>query len=117
MNANDIDINPGRYRHKIRIQNKNISNDIEGIPTDEWKDYAAFWSSFEAVNGSKYFNAAASSSQINTVFYIRYPKKLQIDATMRVVYLGKNYNIKYVIDTNGEHRELQLACMEEIQNG
>lgn len=117
MNVNDIDINPGRYRHKIKLQKKNYTTDNEGIINNGWEDYASFWASFEASNGVKYFKSGVSESEINAVFYIRFPKTMQIDATMRVVYLGKNYNIKYVIDTNGMHRELQLACMEEIQNG
>ena len=117
MSSTNININPGAYRHKIKIQYKNFVNDSEGAPSDTWIDLLTAYASIEPMNGSKYFNAAAATAVINVVFKIRYPKNLQIDSTMRVSYMGKKYNIKYPIDTGGVHRELQLACMEEIQNG
>jgi SPP1 family predicted phage head-tail adaptor len=117
MSGTNVNINPGAYRHKIKIQYKSFLNDGEGIPSDTWTDLITTYASFEPMNGLKYFNAEASTVIINAVFKIRYSKNIQIDSTMRVSYMGKNYNIKYLIDTDGLHRELQLACMEEIQNG
>lgn len=117
MGSSDLNINPGAYRHKIKIQYKSFLNDGEGISRDTWTDLLTAYASFEPMNGTKYFNAAATTVIISGIFKIRYPKNIEIDSTMRVSYMGKNYNIKYPIDTGGVHRELQLACMEEIQNG
>ena len=117
MSGTNLNINPGVYRHKIKIQHKTFLNNGEGITSDVWTDLLTAYASFEPMNGSKYFNAAVTTVIINAVFKMRYPKNFQIDSTMRVSFMSKNYNIKYPIDTGGMHRELQLACLEEIQNG
>ena len=117
MSSTNLSINPGAYRHKIKIQQKVILNDSEGVPSDTWPDLITVYASFEPMSGSKYFNAAATTVIVNAIFKIRYPRKFKVDSTMRVSYLLNNYYIKYTIDTGGVHRELQLACMEEIQNG
>jgi len=112
-----ISINPGLFRHRITIQKKNPGIDSDGIPQDNWTDYAHAYAMVEGINGTRYFNAEASTVLASVLFHIRYQRNIQIDTSMRVVYSGKNYNIKDVIDTDGKHIEWQLPCSEEIQNG
>ncbi len=108
-------MNPGDLRHRITIQQKSITKDSEGIPSETWPDFATAWAAIEPLQGREFFSAQAVNAQVTTRIRIRY--LAGICPTMRVSYGTHIYDIQVVIDVEERHRELQLMCQEVVSGG
>ncbi len=102
----------GDLRHKVTIQQKTITKDTEGIPSETWTDFATVWAAIEPLQGREFFSAQAINAQVTTRIRIRY--LAGISPTMRVSYGTRIFDIQAVIDVEERHLELQLMCQEVI---
>lgn len=105
----------GDLRHRITLQQKQLTKDQEGIATENWVDVATVWAAVEPLKGREYFQAAAVNAENTVRFRIRY--RQGITSAMRVVYNGRVFNINSVIDVDERHREIQLMCQEVVAGG
>jgi SPP1 family predicted phage head-tail adaptor len=107
----------GDYRHRVIIQKKNIISDekTEGVPVESWDYLMTTWAAVMPLGGKETFVNQALQGENPYMFRMRYKKN--IDNTMRLVYLGKNFRITNINDVNSMHREMQITCMQEIENG
>lgn len=107
----------GKLRHRIAIQDKTITLDSGGIPTETWADIAGGSSipaSLEPLKGREYFQAAAVSAENTIPVTIRY--RPGVTSALRIVYGSRILNIRSVIDVDERHVKLILLC-EEVANG
>lgn len=102
------------YRHRIKFLKKTYTRDSEGMTVETWQDVATVWASYEPISGREYFAAAAVNAENTARFRIRYYKDISPD--MRVLFDGRTFDIKSVIDVQGRRREMELMC-QELTNG
>ncbi len=98
-------INPGRFKHFITIQRKEIISDSVGNQLENWVDVKKTYAEINNLYGSEYWEAAAHNQQDTVVFTVRWSKSLDRamrDLTnMRISFKGQFYkiisfdNIKY----------------------
>jgi len=103
-------VRTGDLRHRVTIQQLVSSFDEYNAPVETWQDVATVWAAVEPLSGREYFAAEQVQARVTTRITIRY--RAGIEPTMRVLWSGKTYNIRAVIDTEGRHEELQLMCEE-----
>lgn len=82
---------------------------------ETWADIATIWSSIEPVRGREYFQAASVNAENTIRFRIRYRQGIR--PSMRLIYSGRIFDIKSVIDVNERHREIELMCQEVVSGG
>lgn len=104
----------GSLRHRIIIQEKNLTEDLEGVTAETWGDVATVWASVEDLQGREFFQAAVVS-ETKTRIKIRY--RNGITSAMRVLLGERIFDIKSVIDPDGRKRELLLMCREVTDGG
>ncbi|MFA6308625.1 MAG: phage head closure protein [Clostridia bacterium] len=106
---------PGKLKHKIIIQEKTVITNNEGVSCEQWSDKMAALAEYVTQSSGEYFKDAANSAIEIALFRIRY--RSGIDKTMRIKSIFGIFNITGVIDVDGKHRELQIQCTSEVQNG
>lgn len=86
----------GQLRDRITVQRMSGGEDEWGtpLPTD-WQDYAKVWANFKHLTGSESIRSSADTSIVKASVRVRY--RPDIDATMRVQYLGFAYDIEAVL--------------------
>jgi SPP1 family predicted phage head-tail adaptor len=110
-------MNAGDLRHRIVIQEKitTAEDSTEGIARESWVDLITTWAEVSSLGGKETFNIQAIQGENSYMFKMRYKKN--IDKTMRIVFLGENYNIIDINDVNERHKEIWVTCNKEIENG
>lgn len=98
----------GALDRRIAIQQKTGGADAWGTALpDVWCDVAQVWASVRYQTGSESIRAGVDTSVVKASIRIRW--RADIDAGMRVVYAGQNYDIEAVLP--GATREhLDLVC-------
>jgi SPP1 family predicted phage head-tail adaptor len=108
----------GKLRHRITLQELSAASpDVtgSGMPDESWTDLATVNASVEPLSGRELFAAQEHHSEVTTRITIRY--RAGINAKQRVSFRGKTYNIRYVLDPEERHRELQLLSAEGVNEG
>ena len=99
-------IRSGRLDKRITIQRKmTIPNDY-GELVETWVDLVTVWAIYLPARGSERFAAAQQIAEIDTVFRIRY--RQGVTAMDRIVYNGRTYDIKAVVDMCGRKDGIEL---------
>jgi SPP1 family predicted phage head-tail adaptor len=104
-------MNPGRLRHRITIQQHQVTQDELGNNIETWSDWATIWANIRPVSGREYFQAAATNAEDNVRINIRYRSGID-PLRMRVVYGNRVFDILSAIDLYERHREIEMVCRE-----
>jgi SPP1 family predicted phage head-tail adaptor len=105
----------GRLRHKITIEQKQITRDAQGGEIVTWITFAAgVWTDAQPLRGREYVTLRAAQADISIRFAMRY--LAGVNPAMRVIWGGNPYEIVDVIDVGGRRRELELMCRGEAAN-
>lgn len=103
----------GKLRQSVTIQSRtNDDQDSVGQPQDPWRGVVTVRAAIEPLNGREYFSAQQVVSDVTTRITIRYRPGITT-ANRVVAHFGNddvNYDILDVIDTEMQHREIQLMC-------
>lgn len=102
------------YRHRVTLQQRVTALD-DGLPVEQWQDWATVWAAVEPIRGREYFAAAAVEAEGTVRIRIRY--RAGVTPDMRVVYGQRVFWVQSVIDVGGRHREAQLMCREVTAGG
>jgi len=105
----------GQRRHLVTIQSKALVTDEWGGTIDGWADFAKAWAAIRMSRGRELVAAQAVQSEMVGTFNIAY--RAGITQDMRVLYGGKYYNIKAVVDINEQHRDLDLMVSTGLNEG
>ena len=103
---------PGRMRHRIRIQRLGQARNEFGEPEDRWEDVATVWSSIQPVSGREFMEALKAQAEVTHRVTIRYTPAVK--ASMRVLYGDRVLDILHILDAWEQHREMTLLCKERI---
>lgn len=108
-----------RLRHRVTLQQEVTTDDTQGGYTRSWEDVAELWAEISPINPGSASVSASSSEQykfggIETVhtyrIFLRY--RSNVDASMRIVFGSRIFNIRSVIN-NDERNELLEIIAEE----
>lgn len=107
----------GKLRHRITIQKPGRARDpVTGGWIDGWTEVARPWASIEPLSAREFIAAQASQSAVTARIVIRY--RPDIDATMRILYRGRVYNIHGVLaDPKSGLEYLTLPVSEGVNDG
>lgn len=108
---------PGKLRHRITIQQPGTTQDpATGETLTTWGDVATVWADFAPASAREFIQSQAVQSEITARFTIRH--RDDVDATMRISYRGKLYNIEGVLPDNESGLEwLTLPVSEGVNDG
>lgn len=106
----------GRMRHRLRIEASGSSVDGGGGQgADPWLSasvIATVWGHVEPMHGTERLRAMQLETPITHRIVIRY--RPHIEPAMRVVFGGRAFNIRAVLNPNEANRSLELLCEEGV---
>lgn len=111
------DVENGKLRHRVRIEKPTrIQDQMTGEIRDQWAVIATVWAQIAPLSVREYITASAGQSEITARVLTRW--RDDVDATCRLVYKGKYYNIHGVLADNKSGTEyLNLTVSEGVNNG
>ncbi len=86
----------GALDRRIKIEAHSEVQDEFGGLTTVWLPFVTVWARVAPVTGKETFLSDQVTASADTLFRIRY--LIGLDTKMRIVYDGKNYNIKNIIE-------------------
>ena len=100
----------GTLRHRVTIQEKEITRDSYGGEQITWADVATVWAAVEPLAGREFMEGRRLDAELSTRIRIRYRSGLA--PTQRVTWGDHTYDIQAVIDVDTRRREVYLMCRE-----
>jgi len=104
----------GRLRHKITIQTIVNATDGFGQPIENgnsYIDYKTVWARITPISGRESFLSNADFSKTTHKIKMRYIPN--INASMRIVWQGRNFNIINVRNIEEMDKELEILVWEQ----
>lgn len=104
-----------RLRHTVTIQQNTSTTNAYGEAVAGWVDVATVRAGVEPVSGKEAIAAGANLAEQTTRIVMRW--RSGITPQMRVVYDGRYFDIRQVINANETDRTLELLCVEGVNRG
>ena len=106
-------MNAGKMDRRITLQRKSSSQDSFGEAIDTWADISTVWAEVVPVSGNERFVSQQVIAEADTLFKIRYMSGLTpLD---RVVYDGRTYDVKGVIEIGRRREGMQISAMTRAE--
>src|SRR5690606_36164045 len=106
----------GPLRHRVTLQERQLTQDSYGSPVTEWVDVATLWAAVEPLSAREFIAAQAQQSQVTARIRIRY--RPGVNGQMRILHRGKFYNIAGVLaDKESGLEYLTLPVTEGVNEG
>ena len=102
----------GWLRHRITVQDKQVSRAQNGEEEITWPDHFSAWASVEPFRGREYLESKQVETDVDTRIRLRYQPGKQPLPRMRVVYGSRIFEIESVINAKEMDIELNLMCRE-----
>jgi SPP1 family predicted phage head-tail adaptor len=105
------DINPGSLRHKIIVQSLSGSIDDTGANTVNYIEYKTMWAKIDYQNSREPGSTQVRSND-TIKCTVRYTQ--DIDPSMRIIFLGKTFNITNVDYTKYGNKFIEVKATEVL---
>lgn len=103
----------GRLKHRIVIERLEKLTDEGGGTIEAWKPWANVWAAVDPMYGKEAEQAKATQAEITHKVVIRFLKGLTPD--MRVRFKGDRiFNIEFIKNPREQNEQLELLCVEEV---
>lgn len=102
----------GKLRHRVTIQEKDVTQNDYGEEVITWDDVATVWGAVEPLQGREFLEAQRLGAEVNTRIRIRH--RDGIVPEMRVSWGDHAYDIEAVIAIEERQREIHLMCRELV---
>lgn len=102
----------GPLRHRIRIQNKTVTQNEYGEEEATWNTFVRAWASVEPLLGRQYLEARAQAQSVSHKVRMRY--RDGVTPEMRVLFKGRVFDIESVLNVQERGEELVLMCREMV---
>lgn len=114
MRIKNFDIKPHEFRHFIEIQRAIPKTDEENRAIEEWSTILETKAKILNVRGDEFELADGTGIKIAKTFYIRFSRNIEIKESDRILYKGKQYNIRYTndIEEMGIYLEIKTEYVE-----
>lgn len=110
-----MDFDSSQLNRQITIQVRTATKDSFGQQSTSWTTLCATFASIRPLSGNELVSAQAMNAEVQTEFKIRY--RPAVMAAHRIVYGGKYYDIKSVIDEGMGHLWMRILCGEGLTQG
>lgn len=104
----------GWLRHRITIQDKQISRADNGEEVITWADHFSAWASIEPLRGREYLEARQIQADVDTRIRLRHQPDKQPLPRMRVEFGSRYFEIVSVANVKEKGTELNLMCKELV---
>ena len=106
-------MNPGRFRHKINIQQELTTQNSYGEPTQEWVNFlTGIYCSIEPIRGREFFSADTINAEVSHRIRMRYLPG--IHPKHRISYCNRTFDIVAVINVNERNKDMEIMAKELI---
>jgi SPP1 family predicted phage head-tail adaptor len=105
-------VEPGDLRHRVAIVSSTLTPDGIGGGTRTDTTVATVWARVEATSARERTVAGGIREQAWWRVTIRYPLTFTVTSDMRVVWSGRTFFIKGIMQPDAVNRWLVLDCME-----
>lgn len=102
----------GRLRQRVTLRKPEAVKSPYGEVTTAWVDVATCWADFVPLSVREFIGQSRVESQVSARVTIRY--RDDVDATMRLVYAGKTYDIAGVLADPDSGREYLTLPVAEV---
>lgn len=106
------ELNAGKLRHLVAIQKIAKTSDGAGGWTSTWTDHLMIRAFLNPLSGNERLQADRLESTVVARCFTRY--RPDIEAKQRLVFEGKAYQIRSVIDLESRKRWLQLDLEQGV---
>lgn len=105
----------GRFEQRVTLQQRVAGVNALGQASTSWATVVDLWAAVEPLRGREFFAAGQTQSEVTTRITIRY--RQGITSAMRLVWRGQPYDIRDVIEPNGQRQTLELMCLRGVADG
>lgn len=98
----------GSLRHRITLQQPSYGEEWD--EQTDWVDVVSLWASIEPLRGREYIALRSVGADETGTLKIRY--RAGVHQEMRVIWDGRTYDIKEIIDPEERHKDLFLVVKE-----
>jgi SPP1 family predicted phage head-tail adaptor len=107
---------PGRLRHRVRIEVKTDERDSHGQPLG-WKSLGIVAADIRSVTGKEFISGNAERSSVTTKIFMRYREDVRATTTRLVEETargnGRVYSVTAPLPTR-DRRNMEVLCMEDF---
>ena len=110
----------GDLRKRVILQKRDVTLDSAGQQVTTWTTLATVWASIEALSVRDLLAAQAVQSEVSHKITVRYRSEFSTpvaDATYRLNYNGRLFNIKGVMNIDERNRTIEIMAGEGLNNG
>lgn len=105
----------GRYRKRITIQEKTVTQNEFGEEEITWTTAASAWASSAPMNGREFIETGREVAELWTRFYIRYRADVTFTPAMRITDADSRiYDIEAVHNVSDRNQEILFLCRESV---
>ena len=107
----------GAFRHRIRLERKEVTRAPNGEEQVTWIQHAEVWASVEPLRAREWFAAAAQQASTDHRVTLRYRPDVTITRAMRVVWLPSGTVLDIVgdpINVKGRDDNIELMCASGV---
>jgi SPP1 family predicted phage head-tail adaptor len=105
-------IRAGDLRHRISIEKRSSAQDASGGQLLAWASFASVRASVEPLVGREWESAQQRTARVTTRFRVRY--LAGVLPSMRIVWDGRFFDVKDVLQVRGIHHELVIMAEEVV---
>lgn len=111
-----MSIAAGLLRHRVRIEERVLSQDSNLDPVTSWEPVATVWAAVEPLSAREFIAAQSQQSQVVARITIRHRDGL--NAQMRILHRGKVYNpAGFLADKVSGIEYLTIPVTEGVNQG
>lgn len=109
-------MDPGRLRHRVRIEVKTDERDDHGQPVG-WKSLGIFAADIRSVTGRDFISGNAERSNVTTKIFMRYREDIRA-TTSRLIEVtpkgqGRVFTVTAPLPTR-DRRNIEILCLEDF---
>jgi SPP1 family predicted phage head-tail adaptor len=105
----------GELRHQVVIEQRSSSVDSFGEQLTTWTTFATIYAAILPVSGRELIAAGVVDAEVSHRIIVRY--LAGVTASMRVLFEGRYFEIKAVLNEAERDRMLTLLCAEGLTDG
>tara|TARA_R110000744_G_scaffold106775_1_gene203156 strand:+ start:3311 stop:3649 length:339 start_codon:yes stop_codon:yes gene_type:complete len=106
------DIYAGKLRSAIAIERLTLGTDAIGGNSQSWATNKSLKAFIKPMSGGEYLHSQRLEARLSHRIYIRYTA--DILNTDRVVYNGRNFQIRAIINIEERNKWIELHCEEGV---
>lgn len=117
LSTADTTVGSGAFNKPITFQSLVVTTDAMGGKAKAWTNYIKTMAHIKPWKGTEKIVGQQTYTSTISEFLIRYRPSQNIDASMRIVYRSRIYNIRNIIQPAEAHTTIQILAEEQQAQG